>query len=71
MLTFVASLGLNMALVWSGVLDFSLWGWLFWIPVLAAEAKLRRAKKLGQERVVARIQARHDEARSKPSAGVA
>ncbi|TGN79477.1 hypothetical protein E5083_07575 [Streptomyces bauhiniae] len=62
-LTFVASFGLNKALVWSGVLDFSLWGWLFWVPMLVAEAKLRRAKKLGQERVIARIQARHDETR--------
>ncbi|MFE4973717.1 hypothetical protein ACFRAR_16600 [Kitasatospora sp. NPDC056651] len=60
-LTIVASVGTNKALVWSGVLDFSLWGWLFWVPVLAAEAKLRQAKKLGQERVIARIQARHDE----------
>ncbi|MFJ7281009.1 hypothetical protein [Kitasatospora sp. NPDC098663] len=60
-LTLVASFGTNKALVWSGVLDFSLWGWLFWAPVIAAEAKLRQAKKLGQERVIARIQARHDE----------
>ncbi|MEU6817900.1 hypothetical protein [Streptomyces sp. NPDC046860] len=59
-LTFIAALSLNKALVWSGVLDFSLWGWLFWIPMLAAEAKLRQAKKLGRERVIARIQARHD-----------
>ncbi|WP_327111090.1 hypothetical protein OG206_00780 [Streptomyces sp. NBC_01341] len=62
-LTFVASFGLNKALVWSGVLDFSLWGWLFWAPMLVAEAKLRQAKKLGRERVIARIQARHDEMR--------
>ncbi|MFJ6623166.1 hypothetical protein ACIQOW_37050 [Kitasatospora sp. NPDC091335] len=60
-LTFVASFGTNKALVWSGVLDFSLWGWLFWAPVFVAEAKLRQARKLGQERVIARIQARHDE----------
>ncbi|MFF4243652.1 hypothetical protein ACFYY2_04150 [Streptomyces sp. NPDC001822] len=60
-LTFVASFGLNKALVWSGVLDFSLWGWLFWAPMLVAEAKLRQAKKLGRERVIARIRARHSE----------
>ncbi|MBB6440209.1 hypothetical protein [Streptomyces candidus] len=59
-LTFLASFGLNKVLVWSGVLDFSLWGWLLWAPILMAEAKLRQAKKLGQERVIARIQARHD-----------
>ncbi|MFB8209901.1 MULTISPECIES: hypothetical protein [unclassified Streptomyces] len=61
-LTFAASFGLNKALVLSGVLDFSLWGWLLWIPVLLAEAKLREARNLGRERVIARIQARHDEA---------
>ncbi|MFJ7627924.1 hypothetical protein ACIQZN_15660 [Streptomyces sp. NPDC097595] len=60
-LTFAASFGLNKALVLSGVLDFSLWGWLLWVPVLLAEAKLRRARDLGRERVIARIQARHDE----------
>ncbi|MGW1541329.1 hypothetical protein ACWCPM_14020 [Streptomyces sp. NPDC002309] len=60
-LTFVASFGVNKALVWGGVLDFSLWGWLFWIPLFAAEAKLRQAKRLGRERVIARIQERHDE----------
>jgi hypothetical protein len=60
-LTFVLSFGLNKTLVWSGVVDFSLWGWLFWIPVLAAEAKLRQAKRLGRERVIARIQQRHEE----------
>ncbi|MFF7140686.1 hypothetical protein ACFZB5_05540 [Streptomyces nodosus] len=60
-LTFIASFGLNKALVWSGVQDFSLWGWLFWVPVLVAEAKLRQAKRLGQQRVIARIQARHAE----------
>ncbi|MET7310689.1 hypothetical protein ACWD7C_35310 [Streptomyces sp. NPDC005134] len=59
--TFVMSFGVNKALVWSGVLDFSLWGWLFWIPVLTAEAKLRQAKRLGQERVVARMQERHEQ----------
>lgn len=60
-LTFVLSFGLNKALVWSGVLEFSLWGWLFWIPVFAAEAKLRQAKRLGRERVIARLQQRHEE----------
>ncbi|MEU6517469.1 hypothetical protein [Streptomyces sp. NPDC046978] len=59
-LTFVMSFGLNKALVWSGVQDFSLWGWLLWIPLFAAEATLRRARRLGQERVIARIRARHD-----------
>ncbi|MFC9245640.1 hypothetical protein ACFT7S_16935 [Streptomyces sp. NPDC057136] len=60
-LTFVLSFGLNKALVWGGVLDFSLWGWLFWIPLFVAEAKLRQAKQLGRKRVIARIQERHQE----------
>lgn len=58
--TFIVSFGVNKALVWSGVLDFSLWGWLIWIPVLTAEGKLRQAKRLGRQRVVARMQERHE-----------
>ncbi|WP_328907853.1 hypothetical protein OG230_35330 [Streptomyces sp. NBC_00234] len=60
-LTFALSFGVNKALVWGGVVDFSLWGWLFWIPVLLAEAKLRQAKQLGRERVIARMQERHQQ----------
>ncbi|KUN33294.1 hypothetical protein AQJ30_34385 [Streptomyces longwoodensis] len=52
---------------WSGVVRFSMWGWLLWIPLLAAEAKLRQARRLGQQRVVARMQARHEEARDRAS----
>ncbi|MFF7337246.1 hypothetical protein ACFZAT_07865 [Streptomyces sp. NPDC008163] len=66
-LTFAASFALNKALVWSGVLDFSLWGWLLYAPVFLAEAKLRRARDLGRERVIARIQARHDETPLNPA----
>ncbi|MGW1764633.1 hypothetical protein ACWCQL_11240 [Streptomyces sp. NPDC002073] len=61
LVTFVLSFGLNTALVWSGALDFSLWGWLLWIPVLTAEAKLRQAKRMSRERVLARIQERHEQ----------
>ncbi|WP_327351850.1 hypothetical protein [Streptomyces sp. NBC_01304] len=57
--TLLLSFGLNKWLVMSGILEFSLWGWLCWIPVLAAEAKLRQARRLGRERVIARIQERH------------
>ncbi|MEU5664504.1 hypothetical protein [Streptomyces longwoodensis] len=66
-LTFLASFLLNKALVWSGVVRFSMWGWLLWIPLLAAEAKLRQARRLGQQRVVERMQARHEEARDRAS----
>ncbi|MFB6661321.1 hypothetical protein ACFCXL_13855 [[Kitasatospora] papulosa] len=58
-LTFALSFGLNKALVWSGALEFSLWGWLLYVPLFAAEAKLRQAERIGKERVVARVQARH------------
>ncbi|MER5813324.1 hypothetical protein ABT143_34980 [Streptomyces sp. NPDC002033] len=57
--TFVLAYGCNTALVLSGALERSLWGWLLWIPLLAAEAKLRRAKRLGRERVVAEMRERH------------
>ncbi|WP_406391251.1 hypothetical protein [Streptomyces sp. NBC_00887] len=50
----------NYALVPGGTLTYSLWGWLLWIPVLAAEAELRQAKKLGRERVIARMRERHE-----------
>ncbi|MFE6036937.1 hypothetical protein [Streptomyces sp. NPDC056452] len=52
-------LGVNYGLVLSGILQYSLWGWLLWTPVLAAEAKLRQARKLGRERVIARMRERH------------
>lgn len=58
-LTFALGFGTNYALVLSGTLRFSLWGWLLWIPVLAAEAKLRQARRLGRERVIARMRERH------------
>ncbi|MFH9466551.1 hypothetical protein ACH4LT_04535 [Streptomyces clavifer] len=61
-LTVGLCLGVNQALVSSGTLRFSLWGWLLGIPMAAAEAKLRRARRLGRERVVARIRDRHERA---------
>lgn len=60
--TFALSFGINQALVLSGTLDYSLWGWLCWAPLLAAEARLRQARRLGRERVVARMRERHAQA---------
>ncbi|MEU6807564.1 hypothetical protein ABZ920_00745 [Streptomyces sp. NPDC046831] len=37
----------------------SLWGWLLWTPLVAAEAKLRAARNLARRRVVAHIEERH------------
>ncbi|WP_252541717.1 hypothetical protein [Streptomyces sp. RO-S4] len=58
-ITCVAALGVNRLLVTTGVVTFSAWGWLLWIPLFAAEGKLRAARKLARERVVARIEERH------------
>ncbi|WP_406005030.1 hypothetical protein OG440_01755 [Streptomyces sp. NBC_00637] len=66
--TFLASFAVNRSLTASGVVAFSLWGWLLYIPVLAAEARLRAARRLARQRVVARIEARH--ARASASAGL-
>ncbi len=58
-ITCVGALGVNRLLVTTGVVTFSAWGWLLWIPLFAAEGKLRAARKLARERVVARIEERH------------
>ncbi|MBQ1090562.1 hypothetical protein KBY47_15750 [Streptomyces sp. B93] len=58
-LTCLAALGVNQLLVSTGVVTFSPWGWLLWLPLLAAEGKLRAARRLARERVVARIEERH------------
>ncbi|MFD5573895.1 hypothetical protein [Streptomyces cadmiisoli] len=58
-ITCVAALGVNRLLVTTGVVTFSAWGWLLWIPLFAAEGKLRAARKLARQRVVARIEERH------------
>ncbi|MFE2548354.1 hypothetical protein ACFXGI_07360 [Streptomyces sp. NPDC059355] len=68
-LTFAFSFGLDKALVLSGTLDFSLWGRLFRIPVFVAEGRLREARRLGRERVVARIRERHERTAQGGSAG--
>ncbi|MER5197525.1 hypothetical protein ACWD3J_25470 [Streptomyces sp. NPDC002755] len=57
--TLLASFAVNRSLTASGLVGFSLWGWLLYLPLLAAEARLRAARKLARQRVVARIEARH------------
>ncbi|MFD9433425.1 hypothetical protein [Streptomyces sp. NPDC060002] len=49
---------MNRPLTASGLVDFSLWGWLLYVPLLAAEARLRAARKPAGQRVVARIEPR-------------
>ncbi|MFJ5156796.1 hypothetical protein ACIQCF_35660 [Streptomyces sp. NPDC088353] len=58
-ITCLAALGVNRLLVTTGVVTFSPWGWLLWLPLLAAECKLRTARQLARQRVVARIEERH------------
>lgn len=58
-ITCLAALGVNRLLVSTGVVTFSPWGRLLWLPLLATEGKLRSARELARQRVVARIEERH------------
>ncbi|MEU8892251.1 hypothetical protein [Streptomyces sp. NPDC048442] len=49
----------NKALVLGGVVSFSLWGWLLFLPLLVMDAKVRNARGVAQRRVIAAIEARH------------
>ncbi|MFE4663656.1 hypothetical protein ACFRI7_02365 [Streptomyces sp. NPDC056716] len=49
----------NKVLVGSGAVSFSVWGWLWYLPLLLAELKLRHARQLARERVIAAVEARH------------
>jgi hypothetical protein len=55
----LAAFATNRLLVETGTVSFSLWGWLLWIPLLAADAKLSAARRLARRRVIARIEERH------------
>ncbi|MFE9559848.1 hypothetical protein ACFYM0_01885 [Streptomyces sp. NPDC006487] len=59
--TFVLVLATNKALVLSGALSYSVWGWLWYIPLLLADAKLRQARRQARQRVIAAVEARHAE----------
>ncbi|MFE0545289.1 hypothetical protein [Streptomyces sp. NPDC058891] len=56
---FVLSFLTNKVLVGSGTVSFSLWGWLWYLPLLLAEGKLKHARQLARERAVAAVEARH------------
>lgn len=49
----------NKALVLSGVVSYSVWGWIWFAPLLLAESKLRQARRLARQRVIAAMEARH------------
>ncbi|WP_327308310.1 hypothetical protein OG730_36705 [Streptomyces sp. NBC_01298] len=59
--TFVLVLATNKALVLSGTLSYSVWGWLWYVPVLVADTKLKQARRLARQRVIAATEARHAE----------
>ncbi|MGW4310572.1 hypothetical protein [Streptomyces californicus] len=58
----------NKALVLSGAVSYSVWGWIWFVPLLLAESRLRQARRLARERVIAATAARHAAA---PEAGQA
>lgn len=57
--TFVLVLVTNKALVLSGTVSYSVWGWIWYVPLLLADGKLKQARSLAQQRVIAAMEARH------------
>ncbi|MER7678186.1 hypothetical protein [Streptomyces sp. NPDC096934] len=57
--TFVLVFVTNKALVLSGTVSYSVWGWIWYVPLLLADAKLRQARRLARERVIAAMETRH------------
>ncbi|MCQ9129826.1 hypothetical protein [Streptomyces hilarionis] len=57
--TFVLVLVTNKALVLSGTVSFSVWGWFWYVPLLLADARLKQARLLARQRVITAMEARH------------
>ncbi|MFJ8996535.1 hypothetical protein ACIRQH_39845 [Streptomyces sp. NPDC102279] len=57
--TFVLVLSTNKALVLSGTVSYSVWGWIWYVPLLLADGKLKLARRLARQRVIAAMVARH------------
>ncbi|MET8101974.1 hypothetical protein ABZV29_36920 [Streptomyces sp. NPDC005236] len=57
--TFVLVLATNKALVLSGTVSYSVWGWLWYAPLLLADGKLKLARRVARQRVIAAMEARH------------
>lgn len=67
---FVLAVATNKALVLSGTVSYSVWGWLWYMPLLLADSKLRQGRRLARQRVIVAMEARHaDSADSAASAG--
>ncbi|WP_329303678.1 hypothetical protein OG410_40100 [Streptomyces sp. NBC_00659] len=57
--TFVLVLATNKALVLSGTVSYSLWGWIWYVPLLLADGRLKLARRVARQRVIAAMEARH------------
>ncbi|MFD5632656.1 hypothetical protein ACFWJM_00700 [Streptomyces sp. NPDC127077] len=57
--TFVLVLATNNALVLSGTVTYSVWGWIWYVPPLLADGKLKLARRVARRRVIAAMEARH------------
>ncbi|MFJ8988803.1 hypothetical protein ACIRQH_00185 [Streptomyces sp. NPDC102279] len=57
--TFVLLLITNKALVLSGTISYSVWGWIWYVPLLLAEGRLKLARTVARQRVIAAMEARH------------
>ncbi|MEU7070063.1 hypothetical protein AB0B30_04115 [Streptomyces narbonensis] len=60
--TFVLALATNKALVLTGTVSYSVWGWIWFAPLLLADSKLKQARRLARQRVIAAVETRHAEA---------
>ncbi|OQR63097.1 hypothetical protein B6E66_15780 [Streptomyces maremycinicus] len=56
---FVLVLATNRALVLSGTVSYSAWGWIWYAPLLLADAKLKQARRLARQRVIEAMETRH------------
>ncbi|MFB7372071.1 hypothetical protein ACFC0D_19765 [Streptomyces sp. NPDC056222] len=54
----------NYTLRAADIVDFSLWGWLWALPMLLVDRRLKAARRLAEERVLARIETEHAAAKS-------
>ena len=57
--TFVLVIATNKALVLSGTVSYSVWGWIWYAPLLLADGKLKLARRVARQRVIAAMEARH------------
>ncbi|WP_405638021.1 hypothetical protein OG543_26355 [Streptomyces sp. NBC_01178] len=61
----------NTVLVLSGTVSYSAWGWIWFLPLLLIESKLKQARRPARQRVIAAVEARHASAADQDPAAVA